>query len=241
MGIEPLRLGMFNDYPSPAVDKMIKAVFFDLDGTLLNTSKDLGAALNAVRQTYGLSPLPDNLIRKEVSNGASALVKLGFGETTDDELRRYRHELLAYYKENIALYSCVFDGIYELVESLTQAELQWGIVTNKPEAYTAPLMQHFAFASPPCVVVCPEHVESAKPNPQGLLLACNKARCLPHEAIYVGDHLRDIEAGKNANMTTIAAGYGFTETPSCHLTWGANYAVSTAHEIWPIIQTLHHT
>lgn len=225
---------------TPAVNEMIKAVFFDLDGTLLDTSKDLGAALNAVRQAHGLHALADALTRAEVSNGATALVKLGFGEIDNEALQAYRQELLNYYLQNIAHHSIAFDGIEPLIKALSQAKLQWGIVTNKPEAYTTPLMRHFIFASQPCAIVCPEHVAAAKPDPQGLMLACQQAGCLPHEAIYVGDHLRDIQAGKNANMATIAVGYGFTATRTCHLAWGADYTVNSAHEIWPIIQTFHH-
>lgn len=220
---------------------MIKAVFFDLDGTLLDTSKDLGAALNTVLSHYGNDVLPFETIRPHVSNGANALIKLGFGDQLSPEAHQeYRQRLLDAYLADIATETCAFAGIVGLIAQCAAHDIAWGIVTNKPAVYTDALMRHFTFASPPIAQISPDHVSRAKPDPEGLLMACELANCLPHEAVYVGDHERDIEAGKNANMATIAVGYGFTPTTECHLAWGADYTVSSASEIWPIIARLNH-
>lgn len=219
---------------------MIEAVFFDLDGTLMDTSKDLGGALNAVRRSEGLKPFADEVTRAEVSNGANALIRLGFGENlSHDAHQGYRQALLDHYLANIAEHTFAFKGIEGLIQKLTDAGIPWGIVTNKPALYTQALMAQFTFASPPVATICPDELNAAKPDPEGLLLACTQTNCKPEHCIYVGDHLRDIDAGKNAGMATIAVGYGFTPTETCHQHWGADYNVDCATEIWPIIQTLH--
>lgn len=219
---------------------MIKAVFFDLDGTLLDTSKDLGNALNTVLTQYGKPALPFETIRPHVSNGANALVKLGFGEELAQDLHQtYRQNLLDAYLADVASGTIAFAGIDALIEQCAARDIAWGIVTNKPAVYTDALMKHFTFASAPVAQISPDHVSRAKPDPEGLLLACELAKCLPAEALYVGDHERDIEAGRNAKMATVAVGYGFTPTTKCHLAWGADYTVSSAGDIWPIIERLN--
>ena len=213
-----------------------KAVFFDLDGTLLDTSRDLTAALNTVLVEDGLEIIPEVVARKEVSNGANALIQLGFGDKLDAQTHQnIRQRLLAAYEKNIATYTKTFDGIDGLLENLAAANIPWGIVTNKPERYTNALLAQLRFPSQPVAVICPDHVVERKPHPEGLLMACNAAQCSPAEAIYIGDHKRDIEAGQNAGMATIAVGYGFTESKSCHKLWRADFNVDLASEIWPLL------
>lgn len=214
----------------------VKAVFFDLDGTLLDTSRDLAGALNYLRRQHGLAELPYDRIRADVSNGATALIKLGFGETlSDTEMAELRARLLEYYLANIATHTCLFPGIEELLDTLSSHQIRWGVVTNKPRQYTSALMDQLTFAYAPAAVVSPEHVGVSKPHPAPLLHACKLAACDVSEAIYVGDHLRDIECGHNAGMRTIAVGYGFMPTPGDHVNWNATHCVEHANEIWPII------
>ena len=215
----------------------LKAVFFDLDGTLLDTSEDLGHALNQVRREQGLEDIPQAIIREQVSNGATALVKLGFGPLEDDKLVPLRQRLLDMYLQHIALHTKPFEGIEELIEQLTRREIPWGIVTNKPQIYTAELMRYFEFASPPCATVSPDQVGVGKPNPASLLYACEAAGCAPKDAIYIGDHLRDIECGHNAGMPTIAVGYGFTSHADEHRSWNATHVADQVSDIWPIIHS----
>ncbi len=216
----------------------LKAVFFDLDGTLLDTSADLGNALNSLRREQQLPELPHNIIRQHVSNGAGALVRLGFGEALEEEQHSlYRTRLLDFYEGSIARHTRPFPGIEALIARLAEHRLAWGIVTNKPGAYTRALMNHFTFAAPPSAVVSPDHVGIGKPAPEPLLHACRLTGCEPAEALYVGDHLRDIQCGHNAAVPTIAVGYGYTETPDEYLHWNATHTARTADDIWPVIQT----
>lgn len=217
--------------------KSLKAVFFDLDGTLLDTSADLGHALNQVRREQGLHDLPQTQIREQVSNGATALIKLGFGHLPDEQIMPLRQRLLEMYLQHIALHTKPFDGIETLIERLTWHEIPWGIVTNKPQLYTVELMRYFEFASPPCVTVSPDQVGVGKPDPAGLLYACEAAGCAPQDALYIGDHLRDIECGHNAGMPTIAVGYGFTGHADEHRSWNATHVADRVADIWPIITT----
>lgn len=215
----------------------VKAVFFDLDGTLLDTSHDLANALNCVLRHHNLAELPYERIRSEVSNGATALIKLGFGsDLNEQEVSALRTQLLEYYLANIATHTCLFPGIEPLLNELNSHKIAWGIVTNKPHQYTSALIDQLTFAYAPAAVVSPEHVGISKPDPAPLLHACELAACKPSEAVYVGDHLRDIECGYNAGMRTIAVGYGFVPEPGDHLNWKATHCVDHADEIWPIIR-----
>ncbi len=215
----------------------LKAVFFDLDGTLLDTSQDLGNALNSVRLEEQLPLIDHHLIRSHVSNGATALIQLGFGqELSEAAMNLYRSRLLDFYLAGVAEHTHAFPGIYELIAALTENGLVWGIVTNKPSTYTRALLAHIDFPQAPCAIVCPDHVGVGKPAPEPLLHACKLAGCEPAEALYVGDHLRDIECGANAGMPTIAVGYGFTADPEDYLHWNATHAARHPEDIWPIVQ-----
>lgn len=215
----------------------LHAVFFDLDGTLLDTSADLGNALNKTLIAHGHEPLALSEIRQHVSNGAAALIKLGFGKFLEyEQSTDLRSELLKHYLDDIATHSHPFDGIETLIAQLTERDIAWGIVTNKPQRYTEALMQHFRFASPPCATVSPEHVGVGKPDPAALLYACKHSGVLPENCLYIGDHLRDIQCGHNAGIPTVAVGYGFTTDPLEYLSWKADHTALTAEDIWPIIQ-----
>lgn len=217
--------------------KKLQAVFFDLDGTLLDTATDLGSALNAVLINHNKPALKIETISKVVSNGAAALIELGFNKQPADETYEpLRQELLDNYLQNIAVHTRPYDGIMQCIAQLDKHDIQWGIVTNKPWAYTEPLMKYFQFASAPCAMVCPEHVEEKKPAPDGLLLACQQANCSPEASFYIGDHQRDITCGVEANSRTIAVNYGYIPEGENIQDWGANYAVNTATELWPILK-----
>ena len=146
--------------------------------------------------------------------------------------------MLNHYLDGLSLNTQAFDGITNLIEKLTQSKLVWGIATNKPWRYTEPLLKAFEFAAKPATVKCPEHVINKKPAPDMLLACCEDLNIATHEAIYVGDHKRDIECGKNANMKTIAVSYGNLENNDKPERWQADYTIDHANDIWPIIQTL---
>jgi N-acetyl-D-muramate 6-phosphate phosphatase len=211
----------------------LKTVLFDLDGTLLDTEPDFTFILNQLLQQHDRATVSSAQVRKTVSDGARALIKLGFDITEDNPNFPFLlKSLLKLYSELIPLTnSSLFKDISPLLRRIENENCQWGIVTNKPERFTSPLLAMFSEFKPCAVVVCPDHVDEAKPNPAGLLLACNHTNCLPAEAIYVGDHTRDIEAGNNAKMATIAVNWGYISDESPINAWGADKVVGNPDEL----------
>lgn len=215
----------------------LKAVFFDLDGTLLDTAKDLGNALNRLLKEKNKEVIPDNDIRKVVSNGAYALLELGFGVARDDpQTPSLRQQLLDFYLDDLASHTTMFDGIETLLSNLEQYGIDWGIVTNKPAAYAEPLIEQMNFTSKPICLVCPDHVKKSKPDPEALQLACKIANCEKENVIYIGDHLRDIQCGHSAEIKTIAVNYGYIETGDSAHDWNADHVAERGKDIWPILQ-----
>ncbi len=216
----------------------LDAVFFDLDGTLLDTARDLGSALNRLLQKKGKAPMPDNDIRKVVSNGAYALLQLGFGvERNSPETPALRQELLDFYLEDLASHTRTFEGIDDLLAALNERGIDWGIVTNKPLTYAEPLIEKMNFSSQPVCLVCPDHVKKSKPDPEPLQLACEIANCEKENVIYIGDHRRDIECGKNADIKTVAVSYGYIDTGDSAHDWEADHVAETPKDIWPILKS----
>jgi 2-phosphoglycolate phosphatase len=201
----------------------LKAVIFDLDGTLVDTADEFVPVVQALRAEHGHEAMNPERIRASVSNGARALVSLGLGIEEDaPEFESKRLRLLELYSEVLGTLASTYPGIDTLLAQLQSRGIAWGISTNKPRAYTEPLLQRLAISPAPGSVVCPDDVKHRKPHPESLYLNCLQLDCSPFNAIYVGDHQRDIEAGRRAGMYTIAAGYGYIEPNDDPLTWGAN-------------------
>ena len=215
---------------------MLKAVIFDLDGTLLDTAPDFYTTVNQLRQEEGLHALPDERIRAAVSNGARALVSMAFDLEFDAPgFDRLHKRLLEIYSELLAVATRPFPGIQQTLDLLAERNLGWGIVTNKSHTYTGPILKALDLQPPPGSVVCPEDVSKTKPHPESLLLACKQLNCEAHEAIYVGDHQRDIDCGKAAGSITIAAAYGYVGDDIDPLDWKADHIVQSAHELRDIV------
>lgn len=200
------------------------AIFFDLDGTLVDTAPDFIRVLNQVRREEGLQPLPGRAIRDQVSNGARALVQLGFDlEENDPAHCRLLNRLLGLYAEGLAQESTLFAGIDGFLTQLEQHGIPWGVVTNKPSLYTFPLLQQLGLLARCGAVICPDHVTHKKPHAEPMLKACEQVGVAPAECWYVGDHLRDIESGRNAGCKTIAAGWGYLAPDENPAHWQPDY------------------
>ncbi|WP_347330223.1 HAD-IA family hydrolase [Marinimicrobium locisalis] len=221
------------------LSKNIRAVLFDLDGTLLDTAPDFVVVVNRLLAEYDRPPLPAETIRRSVSNGARALVCLAFNidpEHTDFEPLRVR--LLEIYSEHLAVHTALFPGLQEVLDQLNEWSIPWGIATNKPAAFTIPLMEQLDL-KPACeCIICPDHVAERKPHPESLLLAAKNLGCEPEHIVYVGDHRRDIECGQQAGSVTIAAAYGYIEDDDDVDSWGADYRVEHGSEILGILRGL---
>jgi len=214
----------------------LRAVIFDLDGTLVDTADEFVVVVQALRAEHGREAMDPQRIRASVSNGARALVSLALDlpeHAPDFETQRLR--LLELYGEVLGTVAGPYPGINALLAELNARGVRWGIATNKPRAYTGPLLQRLALQPPPHSVVCPDDVAERKPHPESLLRNCRELGCTPAEAIYVGDHLRDIEAGRRAGMYTIAAAYGYIEPGDDPHSWGADARADSSIDLRALI------
>jgi phosphoglycolate phosphatase len=200
---------------------IVDAVLFDLDGTLADTAPDLVRVLNRLLVEHGRTQMPYAIARNEVSNGAGGLLRLGFGDLgSPDELERLRVRFLDLYAEDVSSRSRLFIALQDIDDHCH--DLLWGVVTNKPDAFTRPLLAALGLAERTRCVVSGDSLPQRKPHPAPLLLAAAELGVAAERCVYVGDAPRDIEAGRNAGMATIAAAYGYirpTEDPS---SWGAD-------------------
>lgn len=227
----------------------IQAVLFDLDGTLIDTAPDFIRIIRVMCQKYQLTIPSDTAIREQVSAGARAMVKLMFGELSqmadgDLTLLAYRQEFLDIYEADICVDSCLFDGLDNLLKSLEKQGIFWGIVTNKPRYLTEILLEKLNLTDRCSVLVCPDDVKNTKPDPEPMFLAVDKlnqafdVNIQAENCVYVGDHIRDIQAGKSANMRTILAGYGYIppQDKDDLTAWGADEII---HSVDELIQSIN--
>ena len=210
----------------------LQAVLFDLDGTLIDTAPDFAMVVNLLLENHGKTELPYSAIRETVSHGARALVTLAFdlqeGEQGFDALRQ---ELLDLYGQYLSVNTALFPGMHELLLWLETRDIPWGIVTNKPRRYAEPIVADLLLSERCSVMVCPDDVTKTKPDPEPMLLACKQIGCEAQHTLYIGDHRRDIEAGKNAGMKTVAVNYGYIEADDPTEDWQADFYVDHADEI----------
>lgn len=218
-------------------DTPLSAVLFDLDGTLIDTAPDFIRCLNLLRQQHQLAPLPAEHIRRSVSNGARAMIRVGFGLEPEHPDYLDKHTaFLDLYEAGVAIETTLFEGMDELLLDLERRSIPWGIVTNKPARFALPLIDALGLAERCATLICPDHVAERKPHPEPLFLACREIGAEPKQAIYVGDHERDIEAGRNAGMRTIAVRYGYIEQPESVDLWQADIIVDTVSDLAKLLQ-----
>ena len=211
-----------------------RALLFDLDGTLADTAPDLAAAVNKMRSDRGLDHTPFDILRPLASAGARGLIGAAFGiGPGDPDYDAMRSEFLANYAAAIAEHTQLFDGISPLLEAISTQGLAWGIVTNKPALYTDALVPRIGLAHAACVI-SGDTTPHAKPHPEPLFEAARRLQLDPADCWYVGDDLRDIDAGKAAGMPTIAAGWGYcghTEPAD----WLADWIASHPLDLLPLL------
>ncbi|MBA1277801.1 MULTISPECIES: N-acetylmuramic acid 6-phosphate phosphatase MupP [Pseudomonadaceae] len=214
----------------------LRAVLFDMDGTLLDTAPDFIAVAQAMRLARGLARVPDQDVRNVVSGGARAMVLSAFDvDPLSDEFESLRLEFLDRYQHHCAVESQLYDGMSELLIDIEQANLIWGVVTNKPLRFAEPIMHQLGLASRSAVLVCPDHVSKSKPDPEPMLLACSQLDLDPSTVLFVGDDLRDIESGRAAGSRTAAVRYGYIHPDDDPDTWGADVVVDHPLELCALL------
>ncbi len=212
-----------------------KAILFDLDGTLADTAPDLAAAVNLMRTQRQLTPTPYAILRPFASAGARGLIGAGFNIPPEhQEYEAMRLEFLHNYASALAVHSVLFNGIPELLQELDSMHVRWGIVTNKAERFTLPLVQQIGLSNTACTV-SGDTTAHAKPHPEPLLEAARRLDIAPNLCWYVGDDLRDIQAAHAAGMTSIAAAWGYCgATEPTH--WNADAIFDTPQELLALIK-----
>lgn len=218
----------------PTVMPAPRAILFDLDGTLADTAPDLAAAVNWLRTERGLDPTPYEVLRPTASAGARGMIGAAFGLAPgDDGYEELRLAWFDRYQSAMWAHTTLFDGIPELLAGITDAGMNWGIVTNKPARFTDPLVPQIALAHAGCVV-SGDTTGHAKPHPAPLLEGARRLGIAPEQCWYVGDDLRDIEAGHAAGMVTVACTWGYCGAiePS---TWGADYLLETPAQLLALL------
>jgi phosphoglycolate phosphatase len=214
-----------------------RAILFDLDGTLADTAPDLAAAVNLLRTARGLAPTAYDILRPTASAGARGMIGASFGVTPDDAgFQELRDGFLANYAAAMAVHSSLFPGVVELLDGIEAAGLRWGVVTNKPARFTDPLLPQIGLGHAACAV-SGDTTAHAKPHPAPLLEAAARLGLAPEQCWYVGDDLRDIQAGRAAGMATIAAGWGYCG-PVEPQAWQADYLLLQPLEILALLQTV---
>ena len=217
----------------------IAAVLFYLDGTLIDTAPDFIRIVRKLCAEDGIPEPSAAQIRSQVSEGARAMVRLIHPELplADPALLTYRQRFLDEYAQQIAVDTVLFEGMAALLDSLEQRHIAWGIVTNKPRYLSERLLIALGLQQRCAVLVCPEDVQHAKPDPEPMFLAANQLGIAADQIIYVGDHPRDIDAGRAAQMPTILAAYGYLPPERAHdlNDWQADHVVADVAELQALL------
>ena len=214
----------------------IHAVLFDLDGTLIDSAPDLGAAADKMRVDRGLSSLPLTRYRPMAGSGARGMLHIAFEMTPDHaNYDAMKEEFFVNYERCMTERTFAFDGVAALIESLVARNLPWGVVTNKSARFTEPLTRTMPLFASAAVVISGDTTPHAKPHPEPLFEAARRVGVDPARCVYVGDDHRDIVAGLAAGMATVAATYGYLGTAADTLKWGAHAAINNPNALLPLL------
>jgi N-acetyl-D-muramate 6-phosphate phosphatase len=216
-----------------------RAVLFDLDGTLLDTAPDMAGALNQLRGEENLGPLPFEEVRRLVSHGATALVRLAFTTVDENRFTMLRQRFLEIYRGRLSLETQLYEWIPEALRSLETHGIAWGIVTNKPGWLTEPLLDQFALRRRARVVVCGDTLAERKPHPAPLLYAAEKLGVTPARCIYIGDAERDVLAAQSAGMKAFVALYGYIPANERPHEWPASGWLESPQAMATLLESLN--
>ena len=206
--------------------RLPQAVLFDLDGTLIDSAPDLGAAADKMRTDRGMPSLDYALYRPMAGSGARGMLEIAFGMAPEHpDYEAFKEEFLSNYEQAMTVRSVIFDGVNDLLAHLQAKGMLWGVVTNKHQRFTLPLTAQLPLFATAKAIVSGDTTPHAKPHPEPLFEAARRMQLPPEHCWYVGDDERDIVAGKAAGMTTVAAHYGYLGSQAEVLNWGADHII----------------
>ena len=209
----------------------LSCVLFDLDGTLVDTAPDLIACLNKALTQHGFDEVSSDKLKPFISYGAAAMISKSVEQVDEQTQGRILETMLTLYQNNIAEHSRFFSGITDTLNTIESLGLKWGIVTNKRERFTNPLVAALKLTDRVACVVSGDTTTNSKPHPEPMLTACAQANVKPEECVYIGDAIHDIDAGKNANMKTLAAIYGYLKPDDNPNNWGADALIESPEQL----------
>lgn len=210
----------------------LACILFDLDGTLVDTAPDLMRCLNLSLARHGFPEASDTAVKPFISFGARAMIAAGLAEPVASGVREtLLATMLDCYERHIADQSSFFAGIEETLAQIEAQGLKWGVVTNKRERFTKPLMAALNLTDRAACIVSGDTTAYSKPHPGPMLAACEQAGVKPEQCVYIGDAVHDIAAGKNAHMKTLAASYGYLKPGDRPETWGADSVIDSPLQI----------
>ena len=207
-----------------------RAVFFDLDGTLVDSAPDLVAAVKALCSELGAPPPDAEAVRRVVSAGGRAMLRQGLPGADDAMIDQWLARFLDIYSVAMTVHTKLYDGIGEVLERLETRGIAWGIVTNKPGWLARPMLEQMDFHRGCAALVTGDCLAVRKPDPAPVLHACELAGIAPAHAVMIGDDLRDVQAGRAAGTRTIAAAWGYLDGGDPH-DWGADLVVARAADL----------
>jgi N-acetyl-D-muramate 6-phosphate phosphatase len=214
----------------------VQAVLFDLDGTLIDSAPDLGAAVDKMRVARGMSSLPLSHYRPMAGAGARGMIGLAFGWTPDHpDYEQLKEEFFVNYTSCMTERTFAFDGVPQLIQELVNLKMPWGVVTNKSKRFAEPLTQAMPLFSSAAVLISGDTTPHAKPHPAPLLEAAKRLGIDPRACVYVGDDERDIVAGHAAQMKTVAATYGYLGTQSDVKSWKAHAQIDSPAQLLKLL------
>jgi phosphoglycolate phosphatase len=221
---------------SPVQLLNIRAVLFDLDGTLVDSAPDLGSAADRMRLARGMPSLPLEDYRPHAGSGARGMLGVAFGVSPEhSEYETLREEFYCRYEACLTEQTRAFSGVAELLEALLQRGLSWGVVTNKAQRFSMPLTRAMPLFASAATIVSGDTTPHTKPHPAPLLEAARRLNLPPTDCIYVGDDARDILAGHAAGMLTVAARYGYLGPGADVARWGADAEVNSPLEVLKLL------
>ena len=208
--------------------KNIDAVLFDLDGTLIDSAPDLGAAADKMRTDRGLISLPLSDYRPMAGSGARGMIYVAFGLAPGHaQFEVLKEEFFSNYESRLTVLTYAFDGVAELIADIVAQGMKWGVVTNKSARFTMPLTRAMSLFSTAQTIISGDTTPHAKPHPAPLLEAARQLGVAPGRCLYVGDDERDIMAGQAAGMPTVAAAYGYLGASADTATWNADATIAS--------------
>jgi 2-phosphoglycolate phosphatase len=215
----------------------VRAVLFDLDGTLIDSAPDLGASADGMRVRRGMPSLPLDRYRAHAGSGARGMLRVAFGITPEHaDYAGLKDEFFSEYERCLTHRTRAFDGVSDVLARIVGEGLRWGVVTNKSQRFTTPLTEAMALFETASVVISGDTTPHSKPHPEPLLEAARRLMLSPSQCIYVGDDERDILAGKAAGMPTVAARYGYLGPDADVTAWLADAEVSSPLQLLKLLE-----